>query len=437
MSNLKAGVHIKEGEVLKTPRVFKDTIIPHNVVLPLSQHTGKPSQEIISEKDTVKVGTKIAQLNGFISSNLHASISGEVTKISSYFHPLLGNNRAIFIQGNGDEFEWFERKEEEVESFGREKLLEIIKEAGIVGLGGAAFPTYVKLSPPQEYKIDVLIINGCECEPYLASDDILMQKFPFQILKGIQIIKKIISPKRIIIAIEDNKQEALERMRQASLNKGIEVVRLKTKYPQGAEKQLIKTLLEREIPPGGLPFHVGVVVQNVATCYAIYEAVYKDKPLIERLVTVGGDCIQEKGVYLVRIGTLVSDLIQKLGGLKKEPKKVIFGGPMMGVAQANLDLPILKGTSGVLLLSEDYVEDYKEYPCIKCARCVDICPMSLLPTKIAHFVKFSKWDLVEEYNAVDCIECGCCEYICPSRIPLTQYIRIGKQYLMNKKREKC
>lgn len=433
MSNFKLGLHIEEAESLVSERVLKGSFIPERVILPLSQHTGKPSREVVSEGQSVQLGDKIAELDGFISSNLHASLSGEITAIKNYFHPLIGRGRAIFIQGNGEEREWEECSSREVDSCSRDELLELVKSAGIVGLGGAAFPTHVKLSPPTEHPIDTLIINGCECEPYLASDDVLMQSFPSQILKGIELVRKIVSPKRVIFAIEDNKPQAFEKICQATLNKEIEVVRLRTRYPQGAEKQLISTLLNREVPPKGLPFQVGVIVQNVATCFAIYEAVYKNKPLIERLVTIAGDCLEEKGVYRVRIGTLVSELIQKLGGFKKEPRKVIFGGPMMGVAQAGIDLPILKGTSGIIFLSQDSVPEYKEYPCIKCARCVDVCPMRLLPTKIAHFVKFQKWELVEEYNGVDCIECGCCEYICPSRIPLVAYLKLGKQQILSRR----
>jgi len=433
MSNLKAGIHIEDTEVLNAPRVFRGVFTPSRVVLPLSQHTGKPSREIVKKDQLVEAGEEIAESDGFISSNLHASISGKIEKIADCFHPLTVRGRAVFIAGDNKNREWADKKDFEVDRLNTDELIEIIKKSGIVGLGGAAFPTYVKLQPPKEVKTEFLLINGCECEPYLASDDILMQKHPFQIIKGIRIIRKILNPERVIIVIEDNKQEALERMRQAALNKSIEVVRVKTKYPQGAEKQLINTLLNREVPPQGLPFNVGVVVQNAATCFAIYEAVYRNKPLIERYLTLAGDCIENAGVYLVKCGTLVSDLIEKLGGVKKEIGKIIFGGPMMGITQAGLDVPVLKGTSGVLLLSKEITGDFKEYPCIKCSRCVDVCPMNLLPAKIAQFVKHEKWDLAEEYNAVDCIECGSCEYICPSRIPLTQYIRLGKKYVLDKK----
>jgi len=433
MSNLRAGIHIEEEEALTFDRTFRGPIYPSKVTLPLSQHLGKPSKEIISPKDTVKEGQRIAEADGLISSNLHAPVSGKVLEIRNYKHPIIARGKAILVEADGDKVQWQERDEREVASLSREELLNCIKEAGIVGLGGAAFPTHVKLSPPKDCKIDVVIINGCECEPYLASDDVLMREYPFQIVKGIEIIKRILNPQRIIIAIEDNKQEAYERMKQATLNKGIEVRKLKTKYPQGAEKQLIKTLLDREVPPKGLPFHVGVLVQNVGTCFAIYEAIYKSKPLVERFVTIAGDCVKEPGVYLLKIGTLLSEVIEKIGGLKEEPLKVIFGGPMMGIAQPSLDVPILKGTSGVLLLSRKFVKEYKEYPCIRCAKCVDVCPMNLLPTKIVHFVKASQWDLVQEYNVIDCIECGCCEYVCPARIPLTHYIKIGKQVVTAKK----
>ncbi|MDP8234457.1 MAG: electron transport complex subunit RsxC [Candidatus Saelkia tenebricola] len=434
MSNLKTGIHIKDDTILNAP-FFKGAFIPKKVILPLSQHTGKPSQELAEKGQVVEAGEEIASSGGFISSNLHASISGKVEHISDYFHPITGKGKSIFIEGNDRTQEWSDKKESAVDRLSIEELTNVIKQAGIVGLGGAAFPTHVKLQPPEGVEIETLLINGCECEPFLSSDDVLMRNNPFQIIKGIQIIQKIINPKRVIIVIEDNKQEALERMRQAVLNKNIEVIRVKTKYPQGAEKQLINTVLNKEVPPGKLPFNVGVIVQNVATCFAVYEAVYKDKPLIERYVTISGDCIENSGVYLVRIGTLVSDLVENLGGIKKDVGKIVFGGPMMGLAQASMEMPILKGTSGVLLLSGEFAKLFKEYPCIKCSRCVDVCSMNLLPTKIAHFTKHGKIDLAKEYNISDCIECGSCEYVCPSRIPLTQYIRIGKQLLLEKKSE--
>ncbi len=433
MSNLGFGVKIKEKNVLEPHRGKPQQLIPEKIVIPLSQHTGKPAREVVISGQQIMEGDLIGEKDGNISANIHASISGEVIKVEESFHPVTGCGKAVFMQGNGEHREWKERKPEEVKNLNRQQLLKIIESAGIVGMGGAGFPTHIKLQPPSEYKIDTLIINGCECEPYLASDAILMQEYPFQIVKGIEIITRIINPSQVIIAIEDNKQEAILRMRQATVNKNIEVIKLSTRYPRGAEKQLIQLLLKRKVPPGGLPFHVGVIVHNVATCYAIYEAIYKGKPLIERLVTIAGDCVVHNGVYWIKVGSLVSEIVTKLGGFKKQPAKIIFGGPMMGIAQATIDVPVLKTTSAVIFLSQEYVTEYKEYPCVKCAKCVDVCPMRLLPTKIAQAVKFNRIDLAEEYNAVDCIECGCCQYICPSNIPLVAYIKQAKNYLLRKK----
>ena len=433
MSNLSSGVKIKEDVFLEPHRGKPVPLIPEKVVIPLSQHTGKPAREIVSKNQKINEGELIAEKEGVISANIHASVGGKIIDIGNFYHPVNKRSRAIVIHNAGPTETWSEMKTEEVESLTKDELLKIIESAGIVGMGGAGFPTYVKLQPPSEYKIDTLIINGCECEPYLSSDAVLMEEYPFQVVKGIEIVHKIVNPKNVLVAIEDNKQEAILRMRQACLNKNIEVIRLKTRYPRGAEKQLIQSLLHREVPPGGLPFHVGVIVQNVGTCYAIYEAVYKKKPLIERLVTIGGDCIGNNGVYWVRIGTLVSEIVEKLGGFKRQPVKVIFGGPMMGIAQATLDVPVLKTTSGILFFSQQWVPEYREYPCIKCARCIDVCPLRLLPTKIAQAVKSGNMELAEEYNAIDCMECGCCEYICPSKIPLVAYIKLGKNYMLMKK----
>ncbi|MDP8253121.1 MAG: electron transport complex subunit RsxC [Candidatus Kaelpia aquatica] len=431
MSNLKEGVDIKEEQSLSFPKKLKGSFLPKRVSLHLIQHTGKASTLLVEKDQILKAGDKIADPDGFISASLHSSISGKVSKVCNYSHPLLGKSIAVSIEGDGTDEEWKEVKKSKVEEKSPKELIDIIKDCGIVGLGGGAFPTHVKLNPPQDKKIETLIINGCECEPYLASDDILMQDKPFEIIKGIELVRKIVNPDRVIVVLESDKEEALIRMRQAALKKNIEVIKVDKIYPQGAEKQLIKSVISREVPPGGLPFDVGAIVLNVGTCFSIYEAVYKGKPLIERYLTLAGDAVSNPGVYSVRVGTLLKDVIEHSGGLTKELSKIIFGGPMMGITQASLDTPILKGTSGILLLSKRFVSDYKEYPCIRCSQCVDLCPMNLMPTKIAHFVKHGKWDLLDEYNISDCIECGSCSYICSSRIPLLDYIKLGKDYLKN------
>ncbi len=429
MSNLKEGIDIKEEQSLSHVKKLKGSFSPERVSLHLIQHTGKPSVPSVSKGDILKAGDKIADKSGFISSSLHSSVSGKVRSISDYNHPILGRSKAISIEREGEDVEWREKKEDEIVKLTSNDIIDIIEDCGIVGLGGAAFPTHVKLTVPHDKRIDTLIINGCECEPYLCSDDVLMQDRPFDIIKGIELVRKVVNPDRVVVALESDKDDALIRMRQAALKRDIDVLKIDKVYPQGAEKQLIRSLTSREIPPGGLPFDVGALVLNVGTCFAIYEAVYKGKPLIDRYITLAGDILSEPGVYIVKIGTILKDLLEHIGGLIEEPSKIIFGGPMMGLAQASLDMPILKGTSGVLLLSKKFISDYKEYPCIKCAQCIDHCPMRLMPTKIAHAVKHKKWDLLDEYNILDCIECGCCSYSCPSRVPLLDYIKIGKDYL--------
>lgn len=428
---VRGGVVVEEFKDI-IEKDIKQLPLPSKVIIPLSQHTGKPARPLVEKDVVVGEGQLVAECDGFISANIHSSINGKVKGILDFNHPVLRRAKAIVIEAISDEERiWQEQNKINLD---REYLISQIKKHGIVGLGGAAFPTHVKLSPPGEYKIDTLIINGCECEPYLSCDDVMMQTYPSEILKGIKVIAHILKAKNIIIAIEDNKKEAIEIFKEKIKDEvAIKVVPLRTKYPQGAEKQLIKVLLKREVPPGGLPFHVGVVVQNVSTCYAVYEAIYKDKPLIEKVITLSGDCLKKPGNYRVRIGTLLRDIVDIIDGFIKEPVKIIFGGPMMGIAQPGLDFPIVKACSGIVFLSQEMVKIEEERNCIRCARCVDVCPMNLLPTKIAMFVKKEDWTLVKEYHADDCIECGCCQFICPAHIPLTHLIRLGKKILLTKK----
>ncbi len=304
-------------------------------------------------------------------------------------------------------------------------------------MGGAGFPTQVKLSPPPEKDIDTLIINGAECESYLTADYRIMLELTDEIIFGIKAVIKALGVKKAYIGIEDNKPDAYQKFRDRLADKGnIEVVSLKTKYPQGGEKQLIYSITGREVPSGGLPMDVGVVVQNVGTILAVSNAIKTGMPLIDRVVTVTGSGVKEPKNLLARIGTPFSDLIELCGGFNGDPGKVIMGGPMMGLAQKDLNVPVVKGTSGILVLTKEEAKHFEEGPCIKCARCVDMCPISLLPTRIAHFSKMEMWDEAEEYNALDCIECGCCSYICPAKIPLVQRIRIAKSEIMARRKKK-
>jgi len=402
---------------------IKSVTAPKKVILPLSQHIGKPSQPIVKPGDHVDMGTKIAQAAGFISANLHSPVNGTVKAIEEAAHPISGKCLSIIIESDGTGAErQYAPVPLDIDKLSPEAIIQAISEAGIVGMGGAAFPTHVKLSPPEDKKIDTLIINGSECEPYLSCDQRLMIEKPQDVVRGALIISKAVGAANCIIAIEDNKPDAIKVMRQADTR----IVVLPTKYPQGAEKQLIKTVLNKDVPSGGLPFEVGVLVQNVATAVAVYEAVIFGKPLYERVVTIAGDCVKEPGNLLVKIGTPVSDLVSYCGGFINEPAKVIFGGPMMGIAQGNLDVPVLKGTSGILFLSKKALISEKEGICIRCGGCIRVCPMGLSPTNIYYAITKDKIDLANEYNASDCIECGACSFECPAKLDLTGMIKYAK-----------
>ena len=400
---------------------------PAEAIIPLSQHTGAVCKALVKKGDKVKVGTKIGASDKLISSAVHSSVSGKVKAVTDYNHPVLGTSLAVIITSDGkDELDAAVQQRRSVSPLNKDDLLKIIKEAGIVGLGGAAFPTHVKLTPPKE--IDTFLINAAECEPYLTCDYRIMMESPNEILKGILLLQKIVGVKNVVVGIEDDKPEAISLLRNKIVAKSysIKVQPLKTKYPQGAEKQLIKAILDREVPAGKLPFEVGAVVSNVGTALAVYEAVYQGKPLYERVVTVTGKSVKSPANLKVRIGTRFSELIEFCRGSSTPPSKVIMGGPMMGLAQFSTDMPVIKGTSGILLLSENEVPDYKEGPCIRCGRCVDICPMGMLPFALSLCVEFKRLDQASQYNPRDCTECGACTYICPAGRRILESIRLIK-----------
>ncbi|MDO8535859.1 MAG: electron transport complex subunit RsxC [Candidatus Omnitrophota bacterium] len=429
------GVHPSPHKNLTSDGSIKRLFLPKRVVLPLSQHTGSPAEPIVKVGDAVKAFSEIAKATGFVSSPVHASISGKVTKISNSPTPTSSRALSVFIESQGDEDQEFKPKQpRDPDGLSAQELTSIIKDAGIVGLGGAAFPTHVKLSPPKNKSIDTVILNGAECEPYLTCDQRLMIESSKEILKGLEIILKILGAKNAYIAIEDNKQSAIYAMEKALLNTqysihNTKLIVLRTKYPQGAEKQIIKSILNRTVPSGGLPMDVGCVVQNVQTAYAIYEAVYLDKPLAERAITLTGSCLKEPVNIRVRIGTVLTDLVDFIGGFKKEPKKIIMGGPMMGLAQYTMDVPIIKGTSGVLFLSEEEVLQTKESVCIRCGKCIEVCPMQLAPTTLMYRVKKEFFAEAKDLGIASCFECGACAYECPANIPLLDYMKYGKARL--------
>lgn len=436
MAIFKGGVHPEYRKELTASLAINTAPVPQKVIIPLQQHIGAPCEPLVEVGDPVKAGQKIGQSESFVSAPVHASISGQVAAIGPYNHPLGRKVAAVTIESDGRD-EWDERISpvENPDDLSPDELRKLIREAGIVGMGGATFPAHVKLSPPDGKIIDTVIINGAECEPYLTADHRLMLEEPDKIVFGLEVIMKVLGAGRGIIGIEDNKPDAVRVMKQAAEGRSdISIVPLKTKYPQGAEKMLIQVTTRRRVPSGGLPLDVGVVNHNTGTAVAVADAVQKGKPLIERVVTVTGEGVRRPANLMVRVGTLVSELLDFCGGLKEETRKLVIGGPMMGLAQPTTDLPVIKGTSGIVALTAEDVELYESGSCIRCARCVEVCPVNLVPTFIAQAAEHELFNRAEKLHAADCIECGCCAYVCPARIPLTQWIRIGKAEVLAKRK---
>ena len=429
----RGGIHPRQKKEATVDRRTRTIEPPEEIILPLSQHTGSPNVALCSVGDKVTVGQTVAGSKAYISAPVHSPVSGKIKAIKDHFNPVYGRTPAFVIE-NDRRYERFpSEKNEKAELLPAEEIIKAVKEAGIVGLGGAAFPAHVKLSIPEGKRIDTLIINGAECEPYLTSDHRLMLEKTAEILKGANLLARASGAGRIVFAVEENKMNALfaldkiiKDMKGRLSGVPIGSVALKTKYPQGGEKQIIKTVLAREVPPGRLPMDVGALVQNVSTCFAVYEALYKGKPLVERYVTFTGDALREPGNFLVKLGTTIRHIADKCGGFREKPAKVIAGGPMMGISQFTLDSPVIKGTGGVLFLTAGSAGVFEEHPCIRCAKCIDICPMNMLPTEIMRMVKHNRWHLLPGLNPSDCMECGSCAYVCPSRIPLVQYIKLAK-----------
>ncbi len=429
-------IKIEEHKDLTENKAIKKALLPAKVFIPLLQHFGKPLDLIkVKVGDEVRRGQLLATSDKGLFAPVHSSISGKVTTIADYPHPVSGFARAIGIEGDGkDEAgpEMAARNSEEAGALSDIELKNIIFEAGIVGLGGATFPTHIKLSPAKP--VDTFILNGAECEPYLTADYRLMIEKTDEIIKGMKLVCKILKPHSCYIAIEDNKPKAIELMRERARLFNWEAIVLKTAYPQGGEKQVIKSCTGREVPSGKLPFDIGVIVQNVATVYAIYEAVYLRKPLYERVVTVSGACLANPENLLARVGTPIKDLIQQCGPVAKEPKKIIMGGPMMGIAQYTPDGPVIKGTSGVILMDEVFEREAEETFCVRCGECVRNCPIGLNPGLISLAIAKDRLDLAESYGVMDCIECGLCAYLCPSSRNVVQAIKAAKLRIRNAKK---
>jgi electron transport complex protein RnfC len=433
----RGGVHPHYRKELTASLAITSMPPPAKVVIPLQQHIGAPAESLVKIGDQLLLGQKIGDSKGFVSAPVHASVSGTVVAVGPYNHPLGRKVEAITIQSDGlDTWHGEVKPAGSLDLMTPEQIRGLIREAGLVGMGGATFPTHVKLAPPAEKPIDTVIINGAECEPYLTADHRMMLEKPGDIIFGLKVMMKVLGASRGIIGIESNKPDALRVMKQAVEGEAeISVVSLHTKYPQGAEKMLIYVTTKRKVPSGGLPMDVGVVNHNVGTAIALAEVIKEGKPLIQRVVTVTGEGVIRPANLMVRIGTLVSDLLSFCGGLRETTRKLINGGPMMGLALAGEDIPVIKGTSGILALTDDDVDLARQRTCIKCAKCVSVCPVNLVPTFIAQAAEHSLIQRADKLHAADCIECGCCAFICPARIPLTQWIRLAKADILDRRKQ--
>ena len=441
------GIHPEENKLThESPTQVAP--LPHQAIFPLSQHIGAPARPVVQKGDQVKVGTLIAEASSFVSAPIHSSVSGTVAKIDTAIDATGYRKPAIIIDVEGDDWEESIDRSTQLETLREhpeltpEEIIDRIKKAGITGMGGAGFPTYIKLCPPPTAKAECVIINAVECEPYITADYRLMMEKADEILVGLELLMKAAKVNRGYIGIETNKPKAIALMQEkvssllaqvADLNPqmSIEVFPLKQRYPQGGEKQLVDAVIRRQVPaPPAIPVNVGAIVQNVGTAYAVYEAVMKHKPLFERYTTVTGKHLQKPGNYLVRMGTPMQQLIDLCGGLPEGENKLLAGGPMMGKALTSAEVPICKGTNSVTILSGDEARRKEPQPCIRCAKCVGVCPMGLEPYLLSKLSAFKQWERAEAEDIVSCIECGSCQFTCPAHRPLLDSIRQGKQTVM-------
>jgi len=434
-NTFRGGSHPPQRKTLTKNKSIINISIPQLCYIPMQQHVGVPAKPIVEVGDIVTEGQLIGKAQGLLSANVHAPVPGKVVKISEVL-TVYGKQTTIVIEADGAFTVGSGRVVNDFHNIAGHDLLGIIRDYGIVGLGGAAFPTAIKLDPPSDMKIDTLIINGAECEPYLTNDEMLMNTFPHEIVEGIEIVLKILGIKKAVIGVEEDKKSAISALNTAIKNvkdNEITVKGLRTKYPQGAEKQLIYSVLKRIVPSRGLPMDVGVAVQNIGTIYAIREAVVFNKPLIDRFITVSGDMINHPGNYKVRIGTLISDIVEECGGLKGHPSKIVLGGPMCGISVYTMDIPVVKGTLGVLFLSEDEAGIGDFGTCVRCGRCVAACPVGLIPCDIALATEKGRFDLADKLHVNTCIMCSCCSYVCPAKRPLSHFVKIAQETLSQQK----
>ncbi len=433
----KGGTHPPHSKNATEGMALERANEPKVVVIPMQQHIGAPCEPVVQVGDEVKIGQKIGEAKGFVSVPVHSSVSGRVTAIE----PRLCTggaavNCAVIESDMKNDISDDIASKGSLLDLSADDIKGIIREAGIVGMGGAAFPTHVKLSPPPDKEVDTVILNGAECEPYLTADHRLMLEYPGDVVFGLQALMKVLGVKKGFIGIETNKPDAAERIFEAAKGiEGIEVVALKTKYPQGAEKQLIHACTGREVPSGGLPADAGVVVNNVGTAAAVAKAIRTGMPLIERIVTVTGQGVNNPKNLVVKIGTPFREVIEQCGGLRGKTGKVIAGGPMMGITQFSLDVPVVKGTSGILVLTEDEARLSGPTNCIRCGKCVEACPINLMPLNISAYSLANRHEQAEALNAMDCIECGACSFVCPAKRPLVESIRVSKREILARRKK--
>lgn len=423
----RGGTHMKDFKELSSGSMITDMPAPAQVTITLSQHIGAPAKCIVAKGDHVDVGQKIGESAGFVSVPVHSSVSGEVKDIIDYLTVAGTTCQAVVIENDGKDTLGYEPVDRSNQTFTEKEIIDYIQDAGICGMGGAGFPTHVKLQPPKDKPIQTMLINAAECEPYLTCDDVTMRTIPEKIVQGLKLCMQVTGAKEGFIGIEDNKPKAIEAMKKAVAQEStIHVATLKTKYPQGDEKQLIYSVLGKEVPQGALPADVGVVVVNVSTACAIVDAVYYGKPCYERVLTLTGHAVREPQNLRVRFGTRIKDVIEYAGGYAEEPGKIIFGGPMMGVAQYSDELVTDKRNNGILVLTKEESKPKEMTACIRCGFCVDVCPMHLEPLYISTASLKENFEVAQQYSIMNCVECGACSYTCPAGRPLTEGIRFGK-----------
>ena len=434
----KGGVDVPHNKGLTEKLNLERASEPKVVKIPLHQHTGAPCESLVKVGDKVKVGEKIGQSKAFVSAHVHSSVSGIVKNITKIAIPTGLTVDCVIIESDGlGEIHESVKPKGNLKDLSSDEIIEIIKEAGITGMGGAGFPAHIKYLPPSDKKIDSVLINGAECEPYLTADHRLMVEEPEKIVFGLKAIMKAVNVDNGIIGIENNKPDAIKALREASENEeNIKVVSLKVKYPQGDEKRLINAILGREVPSGGLPMDVGAIVSNISTARAIAEAITQGKPLYERVVTITGNGINEPRNLIAKIGTPFGDLIEQCGGFRENsPGKVIMGGPMMGLSQYTIDVPVIKGSGGILVLTREEAEPDPMSPCIRCGKCLQVCPVKLQPLHLSNYSLKGMFDKAEKFHALDCVECGACSYICPAKRPLVESIRLAKREIIAKRKK--